>query len=121
MFVDVTRDLLFYTVTDGSMTTLNMTTQDPGGITINSFAGANPGAARTVSSDTAGRVAYVTSIGAGCSGSLGVPVLDAAPGSSPVVGSAFSLQLDNVPTGLAHILFVGAVPLPAGSSSGSWL
>lgn len=44
--------------------------------------------------------------GAGCAGSLGVPTMVAAPGSRPVLGSTLSVDLGNVPLGVA-IMAVG--------------
>lgn len=63
--------------------------------------------------------ATYTTFGAGCPGALGVPTLAAAPGSKPVLGSLFTVDLGNLPvgaglmiSGLSNTLFGGGVPLP---------
>ncbi|MBL8755522.1 MAG: hypothetical protein JNK15_19650 [Planctomycetes bacterium] len=56
--------------------------------------------------------------GSGCAGSLGVPVLDAAAGTKPVLGTTFTVQVDNLPLGLGLVGFgaatttFGSLPLP---------
>ena len=44
-------------------------------------------------------VASYTTFGAGCAGSGGVPILEAAPGSLPRSDGTFTLQLSNLPAG----------------------
>jgi hypothetical protein len=48
-----------------------------------------------------GAIASWTPFGAGCTGSAGLPTLRARSGSQPVLGSAFALELANVPGQLA--------------------
>lgn len=64
--------------------------------------------------------ASVVAFGAGCAGSAGVPLLAAAPGSLPRLGSTLTMQLSVLPApavvvfgvlGLSNTSFVGA-PLP---------
>lgn len=56
--------------------------------------------------------------GAGCAGALGVPVLDAAPGSRPILGTTYQLEVRNAPVGVAFVVMgfsntmSGPVPLP---------
>lgn len=63
-------------------------------------------------------MASYTSFGAGCSGSLGVPTLQAAAGVEPAIGSTFQIEVGNLPTNLALMAFglsnttSGALPLP---------
>ncbi|MEO6593724.1 MAG: hypothetical protein ABIP94_03105 [Planctomycetota bacterium] len=68
---------------------------------------------------TVTNAAEYTTFGAGCPGALGVPTLAAAPGSLPVLGSTLTVNLGNLPvgvaimiTGLSNTLFGGAIPLP---------
>ena len=51
----------------------------------------------------AARGASYRSYGTGCAGSLGVPTLAPASGSRPVLGSTFTLTLDNLPFGFAFV------------------
>ncbi len=46
-------------------------------------------------------MATYVSFGAGCSGSLGVPMLHAVGGLSPAIGSAFQVEVGNLPTSIA--------------------
>jgi len=62
--------------------------------------------------------------GAGCLGALGVPTLAAAPGSLPILGTTFSIDLGNLPlglaimlTGLSNTLASGSIPLPLDMTS----
>lgn len=65
--------------------------------------------------------AYIP-FGVGCAGSAGIPILGAAAGRRPRIGSTFTVQLSNLPTGPdagnAFILFgwsntvAGSIPLP---------
>lgn len=57
--------------------------------------------------------------GAGCAGSLGVPSLAAAPGSSPTIGTTMQVALGNLPlslavmaTGFSNTVAAGSLPLP---------
>ena len=57
--------------------------------------------------------------GVGCSGQLGIPVLAAAPGSRPALGSNFAATIQGVPngvaimvTGLSNTTYGGSQPLP---------
>jgi len=63
--------------------------------------------------------ATYTQYGAGCAGTMGVPTLGPAPGSSPLVGTTFSANLGNLPlslgvmmTGFSNTLAQGSLPLP---------
>jgi hypothetical protein len=47
-----------------------------------------------------------TNFGVGCAGSIGVPVLSAAPGSRPVTGQPFVVELTNLPNSLAAVAFM---------------
>lgn len=47
-----------------------------------------------------------TNFGAGCAGSIGVPVINAAPGSRPITGQAFTVELTNLPNSLAAVAFM---------------
>ncbi len=65
-------------------------------------------------------VASYEQFGTGCAGSVGVPVLDAAPGSLPRIDSTFTLQLTNLPAGNTAFVIFGfsntdwaGIPLPA--------
>lgn len=60
-----------------------------------------------------------TTFGTGCPGVVGVPTLDAAAGSQPILGATMTLDLGNlsagiglIMTGLSDTLFGGALPLP---------
>ncbi len=55
--------------------------------------------------------------GDGCAGREGVPVLDAKAGSQPVIGSVFTLELTNLPTGL----FAGNAFVIVGFSKDEWI
>lgn len=59
--------------------------------------------------------------GVGCSGQLGIPLLAAAPGSRPALGSTFVATIHGVPngvaimaTGLSNTTYGGGPPLPLG-------
>ena len=64
-------------------------------------------------------IADYTSFGAGCTGSAGTPLLTAAPGSRPAIGSTFDAEVSNLPlgaalmaTGLSNTFTSNNLPLP---------
>lgn len=64
-------------------------------------------------------LANYTTFGTGCSGSLGTPALDAAPGSRPALGATFDVDVGNLPlgaalmaTGLSNTATSAGLPLP---------
>lgn len=57
-----------------------------------------------------------TPFGKGCAGSVGVPVLGAAPGSRPLIGDTLTLELSNLPIGL----FAGNAFVIFGFSKTEW-
>ncbi len=60
--------------------------------------------------------------GVGCAGSAGVPTLDAQLGSVPLVGQAFTMEVDDLPAGAGVVIGIvgvsktvdGSTPLPFG-------
>ena len=103
---------------------------NPGMVFTLSFA--TPGIHRVVLTETTGtvgwddvellpvrRAANYTPFGAGCAGSLGVPVLAAAAGSLPLPGTTFTATITAAPNGLALMAtgfsntLSGSTPLPA--------
>ncbi|HEB53430.1 MAG TPA: hypothetical protein ENI87_09275 [bacterium] len=64
-------------------------------------------------------IAHYSTFGSGCSGSIGTPVLLPAAGSRPALGSAFDVEVSNLPfgvaamaTGLSASVTSGGLPLP---------
>ncbi|MFK7742625.1 MAG: hypothetical protein AB8H80_20100 [Planctomycetota bacterium] len=64
-------------------------------------------------------LARYDTFGAGCSGALGVPEIAATPGSRPALGSSFTVELTNLPfgvaamaTGLSSTMTTSGLPLP---------
>jgi hypothetical protein len=72
----------------------------------------------TTAFQDASPMATYVEYGAGCAGSLGTPTLSATPGSLPIQGSNFQVEIRNMPIDLAIMTvtlessFHGGMPLP---------